>query len=79
MLYFRESSDCRHCFLPVDTAARWNVALRVAVTENWSGAARTLYSIGSTTTASETRVVSRYALFNDTRVEMRLEAYYTKK
>jgi hypothetical protein len=52
---------------------------KVEVIENYSGDARTLYSIGATTTASETRVVRRYALFNGTRVELKLTGYYTKK
>ncbi len=50
----------------------------VSVIENWSGDARVLYSAGRTVESGEVRVFRRYALLNDTRVELRLEAYYDK-
>ena len=52
---------------------------RLTVASNWSGAPVVLYSIGAEPSKSERLIVRRYALLNETRVEVKLEAFYRKK
>jgi hypothetical protein len=51
----------------------------LSVTEGWSTSPRVIYRIGNATTSNERLIVRRYALFNGSRVELKLEASYNKK
>jgi hypothetical protein len=49
----------------------------ITIVRNWSGVEEMLYSIGrSHVNATERSVIRRYALFNNSRVEFRLEVSY---
>jgi len=51
----------------------------LTVTEDWAGTPRIIYYMGDSTAGKERMIARRYALFNGSRVELKLEAYYNKK
>jgi hypothetical protein len=52
---------------------------RITVSENYSGAPVIRYQVGAAPASAENLVTRRYALLNGTRVELKLDAYYTKR